>query len=99
HLLNTKFLAVPLANAPRVFSLALIILGVLLLTLGLVNHVKETKGRRERRLRLCEKGLIRHAEIVKTSSAMLVAVLLWMLGVVALLDVVTHFQPLSQGPQ
>jgi len=99
HLLNDKFLKVPLANAPRFFALALIVLGVLLLTLGVINHLKETKARRHRRQQLCHEGLIRHPEIVKTSSAMLIAVLLWLLGVVASIDVIGRVGAISTGAQ
>jgi putative membrane protein len=97
HLLNDEFLKVPRPNAPRVFSLALIVLGVALLTLGLVNHVRETRARRARRERLCNLGLIRHPEIVKTSSAMMIAVLLWLLGVVAIVDVLNQVQTVGQA--
>src|SRR5262245_60026298 len=70
HMLNEQFLRRPLAMAPRHFGLALIILGVALLTAGIINHLNETKARRNRRQLLHDKGLIRHAEIIKTSSAL-----------------------------
>jgi len=97
HLLNDKVLTTTAPHAPRRFSLALILLGVVLLTLGIFNHLRETRGRRARRQALCEKGLIRHLEIVKTSSALLVAFLLWGVGIVAVVDVATHARTTSQA--
>ena len=97
HLLNDKFLKAPLTTEPRLFAAALIILGVALLTLGIFNHLREANARRRRRQQLCDKGLIRHPEIVKMSSAMLVAVLLWMIGIVAIVDVTTRVGSIGQA--
>lgn len=88
HLLNERFLAQHLPpSAPRRFGFALIILGVVLLVTGIVNHLHETKARRARRRRLYEEGLIRHPEIVKVSSAIVIAVLLLAVGLLALTSV------------
>jgi putative membrane protein len=88
HMLNEKFLQNPLpTTAPRYFALALIALGILLLALGILNHRRETLERRKRRHMLFERRLILHPEIVKTSSAMSVAVLLLFVGIAALIDV------------
>ena len=81
------------AGGPRRLGLALIALGVLLLVIGIVNHLKETKARRERREMLFEKGLIRHAEPVKVSNILAVAILLMLVGIAALADVAFHLMP------
>lgn len=74
-------------EAPRRFGLALIVLGVILLALGIGNHLKETKARRARRERLYERGLIAHPEPVKASNVMVIAILLLLIGLVAMVDV------------
>jgi len=94
HALNDQFLATDLpATAPRRFGLALILLGNVLLLLGIVNHVRETAERRARRKALFDRGLIHHPEIVKVSSATVVAILLLLVGLLALLSLA-----LRQGP-
>jgi putative membrane protein len=84
----------PPAVAPQRFALMLLALGMLLLALGIGNHVRETRGRRRRREILCERHLIRHLEPVKTSSAMLVAILLLIAGLFAVLRVAFRLGPL-----
>ncbi len=88
HLLSEKFLpdSLPL-QAPRRFGLALIVLGVILLAIGIGNHLKETAARRARREMLFEQGLIRHAEPVKASNILIIAILLLLIGLVAMIDV------------
>lgn len=88
HSLSEKFLPGQLApQAPRRFGLALIVLGVTLLGIGIANHLKETKARRARRETLFAQGLIRHAEPVKASNILVVAILLLLIGLVAMIDV------------
>jgi len=65
----------------------LIVLGVILLSLGIASHVKETKARRARRQRLFDEGLIAHAEPVKISNITAVAILLLLIGLVAMVHV------------
>lgn len=88
HTLNDRFVVGGLEpEAPRRFGLALIILGVVLLGLGIFNHVKETRARRTRRQRLFDEGLVAHPEPVKISNVTVIAVLLLLLGLVAIVDV------------
>ena len=95
HALHDQVLASDLpATAPRRFGLALILLGIVLLLLGIVNHFRETQERRARRQRLFEQGLIHHPEIKKASSATVVAILLLLVGVVALLSAALRTGPL-----
>lgn len=73
--------------APRNFGFTLILLGVILLALGLVDHVRQAQARRLRRKRLFEEKLVHHAEPVRPSTTMIVAVLLFVVGIVAMLRV------------
>jgi len=95
HTLHDQFLATDLpATAPRRFGLALILLGIVLLFLGILNHFRETSERRARRQSLFDQGLIHHPEIKKASSATVVAILLFFVGVLALLSVGLRAGPL-----
>jgi putative membrane protein len=92
HTLSEKYLDLP-ADAPRRFGGALIILGVILLTLGILNHRQETRDRRTRRQALCDAQLIHHPEIVKRSATMIIAVLLLLVGLFAILRVIAKVGP------
>ncbi len=88
HSLSDKFVEGGLSpQAPRRFGLALIVLGVILLGLGISNHLRETKARRARRQMLFDQGLIRHAEPVKVSNVLVIAILLLLVGLVAMVHV------------
>jgi putative membrane protein len=84
----------PTPIAPQRFALILLALGMLLLALGIGNHLRETRARRHRRAVLCERQLIRHLEPVKVSSAMLVAILLLLVALIAVLRVAFRLGPL-----
>jgi len=94
HTLNSKFLdgALP-AAAPRRFGLTLIVIGVIFLTLAILNHRSETKMRRLRRQNLFERALIHSVEANQVNSAMVIAILLLLTGLFAILRV-----GLSIGP-
>jgi len=79
--------------APRRFGLALIVLGVIMLTLGILNHRHEALDRRRRRRKLFDDGLIHHVEARRLNSAMVVAILLLLVGIGAIFRV-----GLSVGP-
>lgn len=88
HTLSDKFVQGGLSpQTPRRFGLALIIIGVILLGLGISNHLQETKLRRERRQRLFDRNLIAHPEPVKVSNVMVVAILLLLIGLAAMVHV------------
>jgi putative membrane protein len=93
HKLADQFLKGLPPEAPRRFGLALIVLGVILLTVGIYNHAHETHLRRLRRQNLFDLGLIRHPEIKRPNSAMIIAILLLIVGLLAVLRV-----GLSIGP-
>ena len=88
HKVSSTYVAGGLpARAPLRFGLALIVLGVIMLSLGIVNHRHETRERRDRRQRLFDEGLIHHVETARFNSAMVVAVLLLLVGIGAILRV------------
>lgn len=87
HTLQDKYeLAVP-SGAPRRFGFSLILLGVILLVIGILNHRRESLARRKRRQRLFEMNLIHHPELEKINGTMVVAILLLLLGLLAILRV------------
>jgi putative membrane protein len=89
HSLNDKFLdqRIPI-GAPARFGGVLIGLGIVLLVTALWYNRFESQALRERRHRLFELGLIRHAEIHKQSSTVLIAILMLIVGGLAMLGVV-----------
>jgi putative membrane protein len=94
HTLNDKFLQSGLpATAPRRFGGALIVLGVVLLIFGLINHRQETIERRRRRQALFESNLIHHAEARHVSSAQVIAFLFLAVGLLALGSVALRSGP------
>jgi putative membrane protein len=88
HTLNDKYLggALP-AEAPRRFGIALIVLGVILLLLGILNRRQEAQALRLRRQDLVDDGLLQHPESKYPSSSMVIAILLLLLGLLAILSV------------
>lgn len=94
HALSAKFLAQQLPEyAARRFGLALIVLGVVMLVFGIANHRYSTSERRHRRQALFDQGLVRRAPSDRPNSAFIVAVLLLIVGLLAMLKVA-----LSVGP-
>jgi len=81
------------AHAPRNFGLALIALGVAILTVGIGYHLAFMRELRNERGRLAEEGLIRAQTHFPVSYTLIVAVLLLLLGVTAIADAVFHFGP------
>ena len=92
HTLSEKYLNLP-AGAPRRFGGALIVLGVILLTLGILNHRQETKERRRQRQELFDLKLVHQPEIAKRSATMIIAILLLLVGLVAVLRVIAQVGP------
>ncbi len=88
HTLSEKFMEGSLQpESPRRFGLALIVLGVILLCIGIGNHLQETAARRRRRQMLYDQGLIHHSEPVKVSNILVIAILLLLVGLAAVVDV------------
>jgi putative membrane protein len=93
HDLSEKVLPGLPPAAPRRFGLALIVLGVVMLVFGILNHRHDTSLRRARRQAMFEEQLIHHPEIPRANSAQIVAVLLLIVGVLAILRVALNAGP------
>ncbi|SNT04403.1 putative membrane protein [Sphingomonas laterariae] len=88
HMLKQDFLAANVAeNAPARFGGALVGLGVVLLLLGMINHVRSVLQLRHRRDRLFELGLIRHVSRFRVSTVMIVAIALLAIGLLAIVAI------------
>jgi putative membrane protein len=71
-------------HAPRNFGVALVGLGIVMLTLGIVYHVRYMQGlRHERRLMIAE-GLVHGESHYPISLTLITAGLLWLLGLLAI---------------
>jgi putative membrane protein len=81
-------------HAPRNFGLALVILGVLLLTLGIGGHVRFMTEFRREHDDLVRERLIPHDRL-PYSVTLLIAVLLWFVGLVAIANGVMQVGPLG----
>ena len=92
HTLNSHYTEVP-ERAPRAFGGALIVLGLILLALGLFDHARQAHARRQRRTRLYNEHLMHHMEVARPSSTMVVAVLLFIVGLLAILRVGLRLGP------
>ncbi len=81
-------------DAPRNMGIALVSLGILMLTLGLFNHWQLTRSLRQRRARLFELGIIHHTARIEVSTATAVAFLLLFVGVFAIVRIIFHTGPI-----
>lgn len=94
HTLNRQFLNNQLPNnSPRQFGAALILLGIGMLVIGIINHMQETQSRRARRRALLELGLIHAKGSTRPSATVIIAVLLLLVGVLAVARVVFRIGP------
>ncbi len=95
HKLGSQFLppnTLP-SEAPRRFGLALIVLGVIMLCYGIYNHEYAARERRRRRQALFDQGLIRNPEIKRPNSARIIAILLLIVGLLAISSVALRTGP------
>jgi putative membrane protein len=92
HTLSEKYLQLP-AEAPRRFGGVLILLGVILLTLGILNHRQEATERRRQRQALFDLKLVHQPEIARTNATMVIAILLLLVGLIATLRVIAQVGP------
>jgi putative membrane protein len=76
------------AAAPRNFGTALVAVGVLLLVLGIVYHVRYMLGLREERERMIADGLIHGESAYPVSLVLLCAIVLLLIGLMAIVGMV-----------
>jgi putative membrane protein len=80
-------------HAARNFGLALVWLGVGMTVVGIVYHVQFMLGLRHERRAMCGDGLVHGESRFPVSFTLLVAVLLLILGLVALTSLTFHVGP------
>ncbi|KRA46307.1 hypothetical protein ASD72_03580 [Pseudoxanthomonas sp. Root630] len=81
------------ANAPRNFGVAMVALGLLMLTLGIVYHLNFMKGLRHERNQMIQEGLLHGQSAYPVSLTLITAGLLWMLGLLAIVSMVFDVAP------
>jgi len=94
HTLQSRYLdkALP-EEAPRRFALALITLGIVLLILGILSHIRAIGRLKRRRARLLSLQLV-HSDPPETMSpAMIAAIVLFLIGLAAVASTVFRIGP------
>lgn len=81
------------ANAGRNFGLALVFLGVGMLMLGIIYHLQFMYGLRVQREEMTQEGLIHGQSVFPVSLTLIIAVLLLLLGMMAILSMVFDIGP------
>jgi putative membrane protein len=81
------------AEAPRNFGLALVVLGVLMLLIGILYHVRFMLGLRALRESMREEGLIHGETVFPVSLTLITAVLLLAVGLAAFFGMEFHVAP------
>ena len=81
------------AAAPRNFGLALVVLGVGMLVLGIIYHVQFMLGLRHERNRMRDSGLIHGESRFPPSLTLITAVLLLLIGIIAIMSMVFDIGP------
>lgn len=94
HTLNDRYLDGGITpGAPRRFGMTLVSLGIILLVIAIYNHYQDSKMRRVRRKQLFDAKLIRSAEQQKINSALVIAILLLLTGLLAILRLAARTGP------
>ena len=81
------------AAAPRNFGVALVLMGIVMLVVGIVYHVQFMLGLRQEREAMHQAGLIHAESRFPPSMVLITAVLLLILGVVAIVSMVSGVGP------
>ena len=81
------------AAAPRNFGIALVLLGILMLIGGIIYHVQFMYGLREERKALTAAGLIHGESKFPPSLTLITALLLLLIGVMAIVSMVFRIGP------
>ena len=80
-------------NAPLHFGIALVLLGIAMLAVGIVYHLKFMIGLRNEREQMKRDGLIHAESVFPVSLTLMVAVLLLVIGVLAIVSMVYNIGP------
>lgn len=81
------------AEAPRNFGVALVSLGILMLVIGIAYHIQFMLGLRSERNIMHEQGLIYGESQFPPSFTLVTAVVLLLIGIVAIIDMVFQVGP------
>jgi len=81
------------SHAPRNFGVALVALGIFMLVLGIVYHLHYMRTLRAEREAMTREGLIHGETPYPVSMTLLVAVVMLLLGVLAIISMTTHINP------
>ena len=82
-------------HAARNFGAALLSLGVVMLVLGIIYHVMFMLGLRRQRADMKAAGLIHAESLFPASLTLIVAILLLLIGVLAIASMVFNFGPFN----
>lgn len=80
-------------HAPRNFGVALVLLGMVMLTLGIVYHLRYMQGLRAERAQMKREGLIHGDSHYPISLTLITAGLLWLLGLMAIAGMTFNIAP------
>ncbi len=94
HLLEVPGVALR-PHAPRNFGIALVGLGVVMLTLGLVYHLRYMQGLRAERAQMIREGLVHGESRYPVSLTLITAGLLWLLGLLAIVSMTFNISPFA----
>jgi putative membrane protein len=83
------------AEAPRNFGVTLVLVGICMLLVGIVFHIRFMQGLRTVRTQMTDDGLIHGESEFPVSYTLIVAVLLLALGVVAMFSMTLGSGPLG----
>jgi putative membrane protein len=81
--------------SPRNFGISLVALGIAMLTIGIVYHVRFMLGLRDQRLAMTDAGLVHAQSEFPLSLTLLTAVMLLLIGIVAIVSMVFQTGPFS----
>lgn len=82
-------------NAPRNFGLAMVALGMVLLTLGIVYHLNFMRGLRAERNHMIQDGTLHGEMAYPVSLTLVTAFLLWLIGLFAVVSMVFNVAPFN----
>lgn len=80
-------------HAPRNFGVALVALGMVMLTLGIIYHLRYMKELRRERALMMGEGLIHGESHYPISLTLITAGLLWLLGLLAIVSMTFNVAP------
>ncbi|QKC73555.1 DUF202 domain-containing protein [Mesorhizobium loti] len=85
------------AAAPRNFGVTLVLLGILMLVVGIIYHILFMAGLRHERKVMRDAGLIHAESGYPVSFTLLTAVILLLIGLVAISSMIFNVGPFTDG--